>query len=631
MSRPFLLSVVDVGKSSDGKVTLVSNQSATVSLIKDSDVAKPANPAKVPTISKWSFTGFPATHTFDAKTNSMVPKEDITAGQWLLVVQAANRSPVVQRLTLTDEKGFLRAKAGWSGTSPAKANPNLQAAAVDIHNRAQVPKGKKSPPVQSTVTAKLFPRREFILMSGIETHHGDQFSWRVLPEGRRNTLGRRGVIGQGDVVTMLHCESRERLTFVKAAAPGQWLLIDQFVKSGTKRTTNDFKKEPKAPEKDIDILDFYRCLDEAGQTAPGTVAEASIFSHGFYGGPVLFNTDDLQGDPTRRDDKDLDGRAKDWNASATMSTFPGVKKALASDGFLKIWGCNALRLLHGMIDAAENKLRPTFDKDTFFTGSVSITKARQLHPTETAQHLTERTTIRRLLKTDIAEKFRTGYVPRAAAFLGKPCLGALPGSGSIHPQDTKTRDFRMVIEPGNDRVFELFVRELAASDAIDSDGKYADYGKLAPRLAPIAAPTFSFERFKMLTVIKKVAAKSFTEIELASGTTVTAPPLRGGHALTFAHQRDVVALGREGMFFVAVQTDVQSIGMGPNGFPLVSLAHNPSRDMAFYVQDDGAVYLLTRAPAGSGNWNLDLRTYNIGSARTVTDGKLQTAWTGHVF
>jgi hypothetical protein len=630
MARPFLLKVQNADPKGHA-TTLTVSSSATVALIPRAQAASPSVPA---TLTKPAFVGFAATHAFDPKTRAYVPNAALEAGEYLLVVRddTGTRSPVVQRLTLTDKQDFLVVSAGWAAPSGVQSQ-DFQAATVDIVNRGVAPGKGTSPPLQAIVTVKLFPRREFILMSGIETHVGDRFSWRVMPQGRRNILGRRGTIGQGDLVTMLHCESRERLTMLKANKPGKWLVIDTFVKSGTKRTTNNFTVEPKDPVRDIGILDLYGCMDESGRVAPGSVAEVSIFSHAFVKGPVLFNTDDA-GIGAKRSANDVDGRAKDWTATETMKSFPSIRSAIASDGLFKVWGCNAARLLHGMLDACERKLPPDFSKTQLFTGDVVLTKARQIGAGFKKQHLTERTTIRHLLSTDVAQQFRDSYVLAAETFLKRPCFGALPGSGSIHPQDQKTKDFRMEIEPGNELAFAFYRRELKAAGFIDDDGRFTRYAPLAKELAASSPPDFTFERFRMFTVATKDPSSPSHQslLRVASGAQLVAAAVSDDHAFTFRRVDGLVSPGKKGMLFIAALSGVTSLddfaGVDRRN---IFVAPDASRDTGFYMQEDGKLIRLTRPPgAPTSEFAVDDSAIGKGGPKLV-GGVLHTASGKFVF
>ena len=104
------------------------------------------------------------------------------------------------------------------------------------------------------------------------------------------------------------------------------------------------------------IVHWYRLLRAFGRGAPGTVLEASVFSHGNPFGPILVNsyrdsafvsaTDYLnvaQGN-RERDPADVDGRADadfvDPNLSA--ADLGDINKAFAPDAFVWLWGCAAL-------------------------------------------------------------------------------------------------------------------------------------------------------------------------------------------------------------------------------------------------------------------------------------------------
>src|SRR6266699_1933895 len=118
---------------------------------------------------------------------------------------------------------MLRVTVGWKGTRQAERD--LQAASVDVVN-FRAAKANTKPPLQSMVTVKLFPRREFVFMSGTE-FHGAGTTWRLFAEGHRNLLRQAKAINDGDLVSLLVCEQRKRKTFVKAiGGSNAWLLVD---------------------------------------------------------------------------------------------------------------------------------------------------------------------------------------------------------------------------------------------------------------------------------------------------------------------------------------------------------------------------------------------------------------------
>jgi hypothetical protein len=601
MAKPFLLRIVNATVSGK-QITRAPNATAQVSLVTDAAANSPPNASTMVTMGALSHA---ATHKANAPNGTHDPNGPLQPGKFLLVVQDAGRSPVVQRITIDLKSDALVARSGWAKAQPNAVSLDARAANVDIVSRAS---GKRGPP-QSIITVTLFPRREWLLMSGIETHAGDGFRWRVLPESRRNQLGRSGVIGPGDLVTLLHCESRQRLTMIKGSTLGSWLQMDEFIKTGTKRKTNDFKKEPKDAKKDITILDFYACLNEAGRAAPGSVKEASIFSHAFSGGPVLFNTNDNNPVVAARNPADTDGRADDWRQSIRTNQFPNLKQAFASDGFLKLWGCNAVRRLHALIDTHEQLVNAarrnpaSFTIDTLFTKKTELTTPRQTGASFTKIVFEDRVTGRHLLTRLIMNEFQGSYVLAAAQFLGRLALGALPGTGSIHPQvkGVKGAEFRMEIEPGNDLVLRFYRSQLAAADAIESpqNGRYGDYAKLLPRLQAIPLPVFSFERFFILTKIAKNGdpfATSFTEARVGSGATLHVGVNGNAPGITAQRRDGFPNAVRQGTLFIVPGATVDIVDDSKGvALRVIKLTRSSTADTGFLMLDDGRLLHLTRS------------------------------------
>lgn len=92
----------------------------------------------------------------------------------------------------------------------------------------------------------------------------------------------------------------------------------------------------------MSITDLYTAIQAVGSAKPtaGTLVEVSVFAHGFFGGPILVNSDD-QSTTTARDPNDKDARAdKDFTApSMTAAQLTSFRAAFASNAFWWTWGC----------------------------------------------------------------------------------------------------------------------------------------------------------------------------------------------------------------------------------------------------------------------------------------------------
>jgi hypothetical protein len=92
----------------------------------------------------------------------------------------------------------------------------------------------------------------------------------------------------------------------------------------------------------MSITDLYAAVQAIGANkgTAASLAEVSVFSHGFFGGPILVNSDD-HSRTAARDSKDKDARMeKDFKApNVTAAQLTAFKKAFAANAFWWNWGC----------------------------------------------------------------------------------------------------------------------------------------------------------------------------------------------------------------------------------------------------------------------------------------------------
>jgi hypothetical protein len=627
MATTFQFRAIDVAVSAGAVTPGPGNATAIVALVQRSTADAAASD-----LGRAFYESLAATHTHsgDGRYDPLVPP---TPGEWLLVVRDAGRCPVVQRVTLSDDAGMLRVKVGWKGSGQVERD--LQAAAVDIVN-FKAAKANTKPPLQSLVTAKLFPRREFVFMSGTE-FHGAGTTWRLFAEGHRNLLRQAKVINDGDLITFLVCEQRKRKTFVKAAGGSNaWLLIDEFLKSGADRKSPDPQVEQADSNKDLGILDLYEYLDKVGATAPGTVEEVSVFSHAFFDGPILWDTfqrdgsggaagtTNFQDDPVQRDPKDLDGRTKDWNSSGTMSTFGNLPASLSAQGLLKVWGCNAETFIGQMIRRAQSKLAPKFPHDVFF--DFTFTETNPGDDSEIATRVTKsHLTIAHLLKTEIDLRLRK-YCGTATTFLAHRVFGALPGTGSNFGAKGGGNNVMFVNEKDHAPIFAFYNREVGAKTAKDADG-YCDFQALLSAASGFSTPPWSTERHVLISDVSANTHKAVTFVQVATGAFAARRTPAGSFKMLA--QTGLVDSGRSGHLFVANFGRFDRI-LDHGGFPLVALEVATDRDAGVYVQDDGVVFMMTRL-RGATAWVTESAAITHFSGTPVTDGVLHRGTPAFLF
>lgn len=122
----------------------------------------------------------------------------------------------------------------------------------------------------------------------------------------------------------------------------------------------------------MSIVDVYQEIQRVGAADPGSLVELSIFSHAWYGGPILVNSYDdgfvtstppLSSKPviTRipgnaRDPDDVDPRAAKDFIAPTMdaSQLANFQRAFGPDSFIWCWGCTFPELVHRFLYKVEH-------------------------------------------------------------------------------------------------------------------------------------------------------------------------------------------------------------------------------------------------------------------------------------
>src|SRR5579872_3343502 len=93
----------------------------------------------------------------------------------------------------------------------------------------------------------------------------------------------------------------------------------------------------------MSITDLYAAVIAVGadKTVAGSLAEVSVFSHGFFQGPILVNSHDGNAAGAARDPNDKDARGgKDFKPpNMTAAQLASFRAAWASTGFWLTWGC----------------------------------------------------------------------------------------------------------------------------------------------------------------------------------------------------------------------------------------------------------------------------------------------------
>ena len=513
------------------------------------------------------------------------PAQEPGPGEWLLGVFAESKSPVVQRLMLADVNGVLRATPGWAketGTEDERT-----AATVSIANFNQAKGGGSTLPAQNTqITVRGIDIKQAVLVASNDWEHtGTDF--RQFAEGRRNLLFKRGILDEGSILHLLVCDPRKTLVQVKSRRSDykKWLTVGETVKAPVSGA------RPGGAADELGILDFYRLLNKIGSRDTGSVVEAGIFGHGWYAGPVIWNTSDAEPSLSQRSAKDLDGRQKDWLGD-TMDQFPSLRFAFGTKGALRIWGCSHMPMLSWAARAAQAQRKAGTAASTLYTakylnGGVERTSL-DFQKRNIAQYI-----VSRMLRPMFRDGDQSGvvsYLGAAVQSLGVPCWGAPPGMGASFGQIDG--NVVMTILPDQETTPLLeFWKDAFGTDFVQDLEGYCDYNVLLKATLP--NPGWQTERyFRYPEILNTVIA-----LRVASGLEVFrplgSPDFLEPTAETFAS----VA----GHLYVAPKGKPARVELrGATPYLFVDPGTN---DLGVFVRTDGVVMLMTRPPGGA--WAVD--------------------------
>lgn len=482
---------------------------------------------------EWPFPAVAATHTHagQGRYTAAAPIQPV-AGEWTLIVRAAGRSPVVQPLKLADQ-----------GTLGFKTTPTPKTAAtVTFVATTKLVGATGTRHADFTVT--LYPSSEFVLFSGIEYESmGTRF--HLFAERRRDDLVKAKRCDAGAIMTLFVPDLRARRTTVRAAGGG-WLTVADKSFGDASVITPGQDHRPVVGQ-DISIVDVYKYLSAVGGAEPGRVKEVSIFSHAYWGGPILFNTYDT-GAGGKRSAGDFDGRIKDFNA-VNAAGWPKLRAAMAADGRWMLWGCSATthfqRLMHGA-----NKL----DKksEAFFTVDTAVRSHGKV-----VQTIRERTTRPRVRALLDAEFRGETYLAAAAKFLDLPVYGAPPGTGASFSSDPG-----MFIDTATYAYLYNFLKQEFAPEFVAGERGYVDYNPLRKRAAA-TSPAFSSQFFKLTQDLEDVE----TTLEFESGPAIVKPVV----GFTISSTAQTKFFGMSGWLYEVKHKDA-------------------AQSFAEFVADDGARY-----------------------------------------
>jgi hypothetical protein len=504
------------------------------------------------------------------------PENEPAPGEWLVVARKTGCNVVVQKLTLTEKDGILRASPGWN-------EPGVQrgiAATVSIVNFDQA-KGQAGAAKQSLVSVRLFPSQRFVGVGCRDNHGGTRFT--LFAQGRRDFLWDQSLINSGCIVTLFDCLENQIKTAVKGskAAASDWLVVASSPPAGDK----------------VSIVDFYAFMDAIGKSEPNTVVEAGIFGHAWHQGPLVQDTFDASNDLDARDPDDADGRPKDWFPSGTVArSFSKFKNAFVAQGRMVIWGCS--HMINVSAEAAEcnRQVKKGAARDEFFR--VVLTDGGVLSTTldYSARSIAQNVVSQR--KGRFPEQGSasglctySGVMARALApavqtFAAMPGAGSNFGSvrGPTRPSKPQSTHIAMLVvdEGENFQLKTFYEREFGA--LFERDGlKYLNYTKFLNVSLP--EPPFSTLRFCRYRWDGPVADYLRLPSRLEVGRKVN----KGGFELPVPFSRE----GEDGHLYVAKQARAKRVEIR-GAETLVALESDPTRDSGFFVTQTGKTLLFER-------------------------------------
>jgi hypothetical protein len=327
----------------------------------------------------------------------------------------------------------------WPGTdSDPTANKRREGYLLEcIHLPAAAPEREPSGTVfRATVT--LHPTREYVAVIGTNywegalsgSRHPKRASLPFLDYSITygDHLHESASINRSSPLTMLDCQRGVAEVWMRVAGKGwrrqlvraertkkpapAWPVPRQFVE-----WIGDVVSG-KCPASDyLGARDIYQYLSDVGAARPRTVADFSIFSHAWAGGPILFNT--LSGPASTRLESDLDMRAIDF-LPENNSSWSKLPEAFVPGGNIHVWGCYAT-ILYNQMATYLNRTKPdTKDAFQWKDGSIAIALARP--------------EVVRILNEAIDPH---SYMKQAARYARCPVYGGPPGYGSewVHYTD----------------------------------------------------------------------------------------------------------------------------------------------------------------------------------------------------
>jgi hypothetical protein len=223
--------------------------------------------------------------------------------------------------------------------------------------------------------------KQVLLVAGVDFEFAG-VDFRSLADNRRRLVERRNTAREELRFTTMDARSGQvevrEVTFPAGKRSESVTTTTPFTAVGrtSYATAGGHTRFKPGQDTVMSITDVYAAVRAVGSSAPGTLVELSIFSHGWMGGPILVDSDDDRvvevsvpmpgGRPpvvttiavpgTTRDPDDKDARAALDFIAPTMdaAALTLFRAAFASDGFAWLWGCAFPRVVHHTLWAMEH-------------------------------------------------------------------------------------------------------------------------------------------------------------------------------------------------------------------------------------------------------------------------------------
>lgn len=219
---------------------------------------------------------------------------------------------------------------------------------------------------RNVLTITVGPPAQVVLAVGHDYKGGT--TMRAFATARMHDIAKeRGdALDDSTVFTVIECTTGEISHWVRGRGhedlgPGyRWISGWSRVGLLALPPPNLSRTPPIDPGPDaIGMPRIFQEVENIGRLRPGSMFEFSILSHAWFGGPILFNTDERpeywsNGVNARaRDPKDTDGRfQKDFTPEANLPNIVPFQNAFRDDCYVKVWGCFSSQAYRDAIDKA---------------------------------------------------------------------------------------------------------------------------------------------------------------------------------------------------------------------------------------------------------------------------------------